>query len=66
MEEIKRKLQIGVMGPAESEYPKNANLKYKICEIAEKLGELLAEKGAIVFTRRDGWRYGACQQRCKK
>lgn len=50
MEKVKRKLQIGVMGPAENEYPKRADLRAKICEIAVKLGELLAEKGAVVFT----------------
>jgi len=50
MEKLRRKLQIGVMGPAEGEYPKNSNLKAKICEIAIRLGELLAENGAVVFT----------------
>jgi len=50
MENQNRKIQIGVMGPAESEYPKDANLKEKICKIAERIGELLAEEGAIVFT----------------
>jgi len=50
MENQNRKIQIGVMGPAEGEYPKNAELKEKICRIAERIGELLAEEGAIVFT----------------
>ncbi len=50
MEKVKRKLQIGVMGPAEGEYPKSADLKTKICDIATRLGELLAENDAIVFT----------------
>ncbi len=50
MESQNRKIQIGVMGPAESEYPKDTELKDKICRIAERLGELLAEEGAIVFT----------------
>jgi uncharacterized protein (TIGR00725 family) len=50
MTENKRKIQIGVMGPAEKEYPKDAELKEKICKIAERIGELLAEEGAIVFT----------------
>ena len=45
-----RKLQIGVIGPATSEYTKDIKLRKKICDIAEKTGELLAEKGAIVFT----------------
>ena len=34
MIENKRKIQIGVMGPAESEYPKDAELKEKICKIS--------------------------------
>lgn len=50
MENQSRKIQIGVMGPAKSEYPKDINLKEKICKIAKKIGELLAEEGAIVFT----------------
>lgn len=50
MQNKARKIQIGVMGPAESEYPKDAELRSKIYVIAEKLGELLAEAGAIVFT----------------
>ena len=45
-----RKIQIGVIGPAESEYPKDEALRNKICGFAEKIGELLAEKDAIVFT----------------
>ena len=47
---LKRKLQISVIGPAASEYPKNAEQRRKIIEVAEKLGELLADAGAIVFT----------------
>lgn len=50
MEKQNRKIQIGVIGPAESEYPKNTDLRNKICYFAEQVGELLAEKGAIVFT----------------
>lgn len=50
MESQNRKIQIGVIGPAESEYPRDMVLKNKVCEFAEKIGELLAEKGAIVFT----------------
>jgi uncharacterized protein (TIGR00725 family) len=50
MEKQNRKIQIGVMGPAESEYPKDAALKEKICRIAERIGELLAIEGAIIFT----------------
>lgn len=45
-----KKLQIGVIGPAESEYPKDIDLKNKILQIAERVGELLAEKNAVVFT----------------
>ena len=47
---MKRKLQIGVMGPAFSEYPQNPQIKKVVCEFAEKIGELLAERGVIVFT----------------
>jgi len=50
MKNKNRKIQIGVMGPAESEYPKDINLKEKICRIAERVGELLAENDVIVFT----------------
>jgi len=50
MEKQNRKMQIGVIGPAESEYPKDATLKNKVCEYAERIGELLAKKGVIVFT----------------
>jgi len=46
----KRKLQIGVMGPAVSEYPQNPQTKKMVCEFAEKIGELLAKRGVIVFT----------------
>ncbi|MEK7089168.1 MAG: TIGR00725 family protein [Patescibacteria group bacterium] len=47
---LKRKLQISVIGPATSEYPKDIKIKRKICKIAEKIGELLADAGAVVFT----------------
>ena len=47
---MKRKLQIGVMGLAFSEYPQNPQIKKVVCEFAEKIGELLAERGVIVFT----------------
>jgi len=50
MKNNNRKIQIGVIGPAEGEYPKDVALKNKICEYAEKVGELLAERGAVVFT----------------
>lgn len=45
-----KKLQIGVIGPAESEYPKNIILRNKIIRMAEKIGKLLAKNKAIVFT----------------
>jgi len=48
--ESKRKLQIGVIGPAKKEYPKNKKLGKRISKIAEKIGELLAEKNVIVIT----------------
>lgn len=38
------------MGPAVSEYPQNSQTKKTVCEFAEKIGELLAERGVIVFT----------------
>lgn len=47
---LRRKLQIGVMGPAVSEYPRNPKIKREICEFAEKIGELLAQQGVVVFT----------------
>ena len=45
-----RKLQIGVMGPAASEYPQDPQTKKMVCEFAGKIGELLAERGVIIFT----------------
>ena len=50
MKKLSRKLQIGVMGPAVSEYPRDPKTKKKVCAFAEKIGELLAQRGAIVFT----------------
>ena len=50
MKKLSRKLQIGVMGPAVSEYPQNPQTKKMVCEFAEKIGELLAERGVVVFT----------------
>ena len=38
------------MGPAVSEYPQNPQTKKMVCEFAEKIGELLAERGVVVFT----------------
>lgn len=38
------------MGPAVSEYPRDPKIKKMVCRFAEKIGELLAERGAIVFT----------------
>jgi len=45
-----KKVQIGVMGPAKNEYPENEEKRKKIDSVAERIGELLAEKDAIVFT----------------
>lgn len=45
-----RKIQIGVIGPAENEYPKDTDLRNKICDFAEQTGKLLAERGVVVFT----------------
>lgn len=50
MKKITRKLQIGVMGPAVSEYPRDPKTKKKIGAFAEKIGELLAQRDVIVFT----------------
>jgi len=50
MKKLSRKLQIGVMGPTVSEYPRDPKTKKKVCAFAEKIGELLAQRGAIVFT----------------
>lgn len=50
MKKISRKLQIGVMGPAVSEYPRDLKTKKMVCMFAEKIGELLAQQGVIVFT----------------
>ncbi len=45
-----KKLQIGVMGPAKNEYPKEEELQKKIDSVAERIGELLAEQDVIVFS----------------
>ncbi len=50
MEAKMKKLQIGVMGPAISEYPKNKVIKRKIENTARELGRLLASKKVTVFT----------------
>jgi len=57
-----KKMQIGVMGPAKSEYPKGSAQSEKIDSIAERIGELLAKKGAIVFT---GGTDGVMEAACK-
>jgi len=46
----KRKFQIGVMGPAVSEYPRDPKTKKMVCKFAERIGELLALRGVVVFT----------------
>ena len=43
-------LQIGVIGPAKEEYPDNIKEREKIERTAERLGELIAEKGYIIIT----------------
>ena len=43
-------LQIGVMGPSKSTYPLDVELSSKIEHAAEKIGELLAQKGIRVLT----------------
>jgi len=45
-----RKIQVGVMGPAVGEYPQDPEVREKVCAFAEKIGELLAQQNAIVFT----------------
>lgn len=50
MKKLSRKLQIGVMGPAVSEYPQDAKIEKKVCIFAKKIGELLAQRGVVVFT----------------
>src|SRR3989344_311921 len=57
-----KKLQIGVMGPAVSEYPQDPKIKKLICRYAEKIGELLAKRGVIVFT---GGMDGVMELACK-
>ncbi len=47
---MKRKIQIGVIGPAQGEYPKDVKLKNEIIRTAEKIGKLLAKKNIIVIT----------------
>ncbi|MEK7071517.1 MAG: TIGR00725 family protein [Patescibacteria group bacterium] len=47
---IKRKIQIGVIGPAKSEYPKDSILTKKIIKTAERIGKLLAERNVVVVT----------------
>jgi len=49
-QKLKRKLQIGVIGPAKKEYPKDKKLKKRISKIAEKIGELLAKENVILIT----------------
>ncbi len=50
MENTNRKIQISVIGPAVGEYPKDIEIKNRICQFAESTGQLLAEKGVVVFT----------------
>jgi len=50
MKSQNKKLQIGVMGPAASEYSQDVQTRAMVCSFAEKIGELLAEQNVIVFT----------------
>lgn len=45
-----RKLQIGVMGPSITSYPEDSFMISKIESYSEKIGSLLAKKGALVLT----------------
>ncbi|MBI2578596.1 MAG: LOG family protein [Candidatus Aenigmarchaeota archaeon] len=44
------KIQVGVIGPAEEEYSSDKKMREKIEITAERLGELVAESGAVLFT----------------
>ena len=45
-----KKIQIGVIGPALNEYPKDAEKREALDKIAEDLGRLIAKEGAILLT----------------
>lgn len=45
-----RRLQVGVIGPGKGEYPQNEELRNKVEKLAEKTGELIAEKNCILIT----------------
>ncbi len=45
-----KRIQIGVMGPAKSEYPEEREKQKKIEQTAERIGELIAGNGMITFT----------------
>ncbi len=45
-----RKLQIGVMGPDEKEYPENSEQRERINEAAERRGRLIAKRNSILLT----------------
>ncbi len=45
-----KKIQIGVMGPDESEYPEEDEMKKRMAETAEQLGKLIAKNNAILLT----------------
>ena len=47
---MKRKIQIGVIGPSKINYPNNPQLAKILDETAEKLGKEIAKKNAILFT----------------
>jgi uncharacterized protein (TIGR00725 family) len=45
-----KRLQIGIIGPEKCNYPENSQLQNKLEMYAEKVGELLAERNAVVLT----------------
>ncbi len=45
-----KKIQIGVIGPDKTEYPKNKNKRNKMIKVAQKIGELIALNNWILFT----------------
>ena len=47
---MNKKIQIGVMGPDEKEYPEAQEIRNKISKTAENLGQLIAKKNAVLFT----------------
>lgn len=50
MKKTSKKLQIGVMGPAVSEYPRDRKIQNIVRTFALEIGRLLAKRGVVVFT----------------